>query len=105
MTNSKSRTTSPFTAMMAHFQLGRFAQRDAGDRTTPARPDLAVLARTAGDRGTSARPMSNARRAANYTRQRNTTGAHPCYQLTPAQSKRLRKRRNAMDSVETRLTV
>lgn len=81
--------------------------RHATGGKVPTRDPIAAraAAREAGGRGTSATPMSNTRRAAIYAQQRDSTGAHPCYQLTEAQSKRLRKKRNKAEGAETRLHV
>lgn len=90
---------SDLGSMMAHFQLGRFAQSVP---VVPAPdPNAASLARAAGRQGASAPPMDNARRAENYRRRRG--GLAPT--LTDRQRRRLRKARNLRDGVETGVTA
>lgn len=63
-------------------------------RNDPLAADRAILAKMAGRDSDHATPMSGARRAANYRRQRAGAPAKFCTQLTPKQAKRLRKQAN-----------
>lgn len=66
-------------------------------RNDPLTADRADRARLAGNLGTSALPLTNARRAGNYRTQRVSVPGTPCFQLTPAQARRLRKKAKTLE--------
>lgn len=95
---TKHGALKPLASAIAHAQAGQFAPGVPRDKAPTGSVPVAQLAQFAGDRADVTPPMDNTARATSYRGQRGN-GTF-CAQLTPAQSRRLRKKGRAQRAAE-----